>query len=282
MKPTVSDNTTVPEPRKDPARSRVEGREELVRGIGPGLGQRIEQRRFPGVRIAPTSETVGTSRRSRARRRVLRCFSNCFEPLLEQLDAHPEHAAVGFELLFPRTAQADTALLAFEVGPTAHEAGREVFELSEFDLQLAFVAARALREDVENQAVAVDDPAVQRFFKIAVGWPADNSWLKRIRSALSRVAQRGDLFGFSAADEQRGIGSPPSGLHTGEHLSPRALRQKGDFGEPFGLLGFAEIDLDDDRPIAGFGSPQTWKPRPMRPLCEYPSILLFLPAPPEW
>ena len=67
-----------------------------------------------------------------------------------------EQAAVGFELRFAGTAQADTALLPLEVGPAAHQSRRQVLQLRELDLQLAFEAARALREDVENQSGAIE------------------------------------------------------------------------------------------------------------------------------
>ncbi len=59
-----------------------------------------------------------------------------------------EQATVGFQLRFAGTAQTDTALLTLEVGPASHQSRRDVLELRQFDLQLAFEAARALREDV--------------------------------------------------------------------------------------------------------------------------------------
>ncbi len=43
-----------------------------------------------------------------------------------------------------------------------------MFELRELDLQLAFVAARALREDVEDQAHTVDDAATELLFEVAL------------------------------------------------------------------------------------------------------------------
>ena len=43
-----------------------------------------------------------------------------------------------------------------------------MLKLSEFHLQLAFVTMGALREDIENETDAVDDPAVQAFFEIAL------------------------------------------------------------------------------------------------------------------
>lgn len=42
---------------------------------------------------------------------------------LERLDALADQPAVGFELRFAWTAQSDTALLTFEVGPRANQPG---------------------------------------------------------------------------------------------------------------------------------------------------------------
>ncbi|MPN46031.1 hypothetical protein SDC9_193610 [bioreactor metagenome] len=43
-----------------------------------------------------------------------------------------------------------------------------MFELRQFDLQLALGARRAQREDVEDQAVAIDHPAVQVALEITL------------------------------------------------------------------------------------------------------------------
>jgi hypothetical protein len=43
-----------------------------------------------------------------------------------------------------------------------------VLELRQLDLQLAFVRARALREDVEDQAGAVDDATLQQLLEVAL------------------------------------------------------------------------------------------------------------------
>ena len=79
-----------------------------------------------------------------------------------------EQPAVGLELGLARPAQADAALLSLEVGPAAHQARRQVLELGQFDLQLALEGARAQREDIQDQAGAVDDPALQRPLEIAL------------------------------------------------------------------------------------------------------------------
>ena len=55
---------------------------------------------------------------------------------------------VRFQLGLAGTSQSDAALLPLEVGPAPNQAGRQVRELGEFDLQLALEAARALRKNI--------------------------------------------------------------------------------------------------------------------------------------
>ena len=90
------------------------------------------------------------------------------EPRVERLHALAEQAAVGFELGFAGTTIADaTTALTLEVGPATHQARGDVFELRELHFELAFVAARALREDVEDQSRAIEHAALDELFEIA-------------------------------------------------------------------------------------------------------------------
>jgi hypothetical protein len=86
----------------------------------------------------------------------------------QHLDALADQAAVGLELGFTGTAQADTALLAFKVGPAADQARGQVLQLGQFHLQLALVALGALGENVEDQAGAVEHPHIQALFQVAL------------------------------------------------------------------------------------------------------------------
>ena len=77
------------------------------------------------------------------------------EPRAQRADALGDQAAVGLQLGLARTAQADAALLTLEMGPAAHQAGRQMRQLRELDLQLALEAARALRKYVQNQTITI-------------------------------------------------------------------------------------------------------------------------------
>src|SRR5205823_3396169 len=70
------------------------------------------------------------------------------------------------DLLFAETPKPDAALLALEVGPPAGQVRRQVLELRELDLVLRFLRAGVLREDVEDDAGAVDDAHPERFLEV--------------------------------------------------------------------------------------------------------------------
>src|SRR5690606_22103185 len=92
-----------------------------------------------------------------------------FQSLEDGLFALAQLAAIEFDLFLTRaTAGTDTALLPFQVGPAAHQARHRVLDLRQLDLQLAFVGTSALGKDIKDQANAVNHPALQGLFKVAL------------------------------------------------------------------------------------------------------------------
>jgi hypothetical protein len=74
-----------------------------------------------------------------------------------------------------------------------------VLQLRELDLQLAFVRARALRENIENEPGAIDDAALGELFEIA--------FLHRRKRAVDedqigveRLPLQGEFLGLAGAD----------------------------------------------------------------------------------
>ena len=109
---------------------------------------------------------------------------------------------IHFELGFARAAGADTAAQAGKMGPLARETRQQIFELCQLDLQLAFVAARALGENIENELAAVDDPDFERRFQIAL--LRRGQILVHDHEIGMAVAQRFlDLVDLAAADQRR-------------------------------------------------------------------------------
>ena len=108
-----------------------------------------------------------------------------------------EQATVGFELGLPRPAQADTALLALQVGPATHQPGGKVGELGQFYLKLALEGTGALGEDVQNEARAIQHPALEMALQVALlAWR--QGMVKMTSSACSASTS---IFNSSALPE---------------------------------------------------------------------------------
>lgn len=153
----------------------------------------------------------------------------------------PISLLVGLELRLAGAAQADPALLAFEVGPGADQPRRQVLQLRELHLQLAFVAARALREDVEDQAGAIDHAPVQRALQIAL-LRGRERMIEDDDVDLVRVAGEAQFLGLAAADEHRGVGARTSSGEGDCGMGARAGSKQAEFFETGFEIGLAEID----------------------------------------
>ena len=76
-------------------------------------------------------------------------------------------AAIGFELGFAFTTDGTEApALSGKVGPEAGQARKEILELGELDLELAFPGAGALGEDLQNEGGAIQDLAAKDLLQI--------------------------------------------------------------------------------------------------------------------
>src|SRR6185312_12704945 len=113
-------------------------REELVRDVGLGAREAIEERRLAGVRVAHERDAKDPGARAPGALRLAHA-SDLADALLQLLHLLADHPAVELDLLLARTAGlAEGAALALEVGPPAHEARGKVLEARELDLELAF------------------------------------------------------------------------------------------------------------------------------------------------
>ena len=122
------------------------------------------------------------------------------------------------------------------MGPGPHQARALVVEMRQFDLQRALLGRRALAEDVQDQAGAVDDLAAPGALQVALLHRRQRRIDDRDRDPAlgDRLALRGHL----ALAQQRG--GPPAaqrqdrGMH---HHQPDRRRQPDRLGQP--LLGRA-------------------------------------------
>ena len=150
---------------------RVQRVEEAVAHADARAGQRVEERRLAGVRVAGQRDlrqvravALGPHRRPRA--------LDALEPPAQRRDPVARQAAVGLDLRLAgaagREAAARDAAQALEVGPQAAHAGEVVLELRELDLELALGRVRVRREDVEDRRRAVDDRHRELLLEVAL------------------------------------------------------------------------------------------------------------------
>src|ERR1043166_7674404 len=197
----------------------IERREELVLGDDPGVRQRVHQRRFTRIRIA------------HERHRGVRHFEplaaldragllNGREALLQLSDPLADTAAIDLELRLAGAARADAAAQARQVRPLARQPRAHVFELRELDLELALIAARALRENIENQLAPVDHAKLERALEVAL-LRGCQVFVKNDEIGLRFLDGGADLLDLAAADERRGrdlserLGKSPDDVRAG-------------------------------------------------------------------
>jgi hypothetical protein len=183
------------------ARGGVQGGEQLVGGIGAGHGEGVEQGGLAGVGVAHQGHREHAAALPAAPLQGAGA-GQLVQPGLDGLDALGNDAPVQFQLGFAgAAAHADAALLPLQVGPAAHQAGGVMAQLGQFHLQLALVAARAQGEDIQDQGGAVQHPALQPAFQVALlnrGQLVIEDHQGSVRGP-GRVA---DLVGLAGAREQ--------------------------------------------------------------------------------
>jgi hypothetical protein len=128
-----------------------------------------------------------------------------------------------------------------------------VLQLRELDLQLAFVRACALREDIEDQAGAVDDAALGEFFEIALLHRAQTP-VDQDQIGIERLALNFELLGFAGADEIARIGLVDASGQRADDAGARRTRELAEFIERRGILPTRFVRLQEQRAFALFGS----------------------------
>ena len=153
------------------AGGRIERLEEPVVDGDVSIGQRVEERRLADVRVPRQSD----SRRFAALPLLpphVALLAQIHQTSAQERDASPGDPSVGLELRLAGAARTDACpdrphatAEALEMLPHSPHARQVVFELGEFDLELALGAPCVLGEDVEDQLCPVDDAGLQRVFE---------------------------------------------------------------------------------------------------------------------
>jgi hypothetical protein len=133
-------------------------------------------------------------------------------------------------------------------GPAADKPRGEVLELRQLDLQLAFRALGPLREDVEDEAGAIDDATIEFALEIAL-LRTGQRVVEDDEIRASRRAQRRHFGHFAAPGKKSGIGLLAASSNNTRDIGPRARRQRLELRQPLRGFAVAEIELDQERPI---------------------------------
>ena len=164
----------------------IQGCEQLVGDIRVGAGQGAEQGGFAGVGVTHQRQRRNRDLGALLAARLALQF-DLLQARRQRLDSLAQQTPVGLKLGFAGTTVADTATpLTLEVGPAAHQARGDVLELRQLHFELAFMTARALREDVEDETGAIQHPALDELFEVA---------LLRRRQRMIEQHQVGVVFG---------------------------------------------------------------------------------------
>lgn len=152
-----------------------------------------------------------------------------------------QQAAVGFQPGFAGAAQADGATaLTLQVRPASYQPRGHVTQLRQLHLQLAFVAARTLREDVQDQPGAVDHTPLQIPLKVAL-LAGRQGVVDQHQIGTGGLGCGLDLFQLAATDQGRRAGLIDARGERGGHRGARRLCKVGEllhhivFGRPAGV-----------------------------------------------
>jgi hypothetical protein len=115
--------------------------------------------------------------------------------------------------------------------------------LRKLDLQLAFMAASALGEDVEDETRPVDHAAFERGFQIAL-LRGRESVIENDQFDVIRHAREAQLFHFPAADEHLRVGTGTAACQGDGGMSARTLCEQTEFFETGGEIDLSEVDAD--------------------------------------
>jgi hypothetical protein len=139
------------------------------------------------------------------------------EASVQRLDAIGEQATIGFELRFARASQTDAALSALKVAPTSDQPRREMTQLRELDLKLTFEAARALREDIQDQARSIENTALQERFQVAL-LTRRQRVIENDEIGLRVAHERTDFFRLTRANVKPWIGCLARSSHEAQNV----------------------------------------------------------------
>src|SRR3984893_388383 len=216
------------------ARRRIERGEEPVLHEHAGLGDPVQQRRLARVGVTDQGDrrhrtpSAGFALR-RARRR------EALEAVLELRDPAQDSTAVDLELGLAGTPGADAGSLLTQGETTAAQAREPVPELRELDLHHAFLTARVLGEDVEDERDPVDDVAGEQLLEVALLRGAELV-VEDHDVDVEGLGERAQLLGLALADVGGGVRCVAPLQHPLDRFGARGVGEQAELVER--RLGF--------------------------------------------
>ena len=232
------------------ARRGIERLEEPVADGDARVGERVEERRLAGVRVAGERDgrRLGAAALLAAH---VALAAEALEPLLQERDPAAREAAVGLELRLAGAAGADAAAEPLEVLPHPAHPRQVVFELRELDLELALGADGVLGEDVEDELRPVDDARLELVLERALLRRAelvvDDEHLG-LRVPVGLL----ELLELPLADERARVGARAVLDDLGDRIDACRARELLELGDLVVCVG-AGREHSEDEPALGLG-----------------------------
>ena len=166
-----------------------------------------------------------------------------FQAPLDDPDALRHETPVGLQLFLAGPAQADTTLLPLEMRPAPDQPRRQMLELRELHLQLAFESAGPLGEDVQNERDAIEHAAFELGLQVALLGRRervieDHDFGVVVDDPLANFVQ------LAAADEEASIGRAPSAGDRRHGQSTGGNCEVGELFEVVAAVTVLECDMN--------------------------------------
>jgi hypothetical protein len=115
------------------------------------------------------------------------------------------------------------------------------------------MAASAQGEYVKDQAAAIDDPALQRTFEVAL-LTGSKIMIEYHKVRAARSRRRGDFIDLALAGKQRGVRARPPARDDGKRHRPGTSNQHIELGQALGGIAIAKVELNQNCPLAARGT----------------------------
>ena len=239
------------------ARHRIERLEQPIAHRHVRIGERVEQRRLPGVGVPGERDGRDLGAPALLPPHVA-LAAQLPQALAQQRDAAACEPLVRLELRLARAAgagagaeTAGAAAETLEVLPHPAHSREVVVELRELDLELSLGADGVLGEDVEDQLGAVDDPRLERVLERPLLRRAqlvvdDQHFCPGLSVCLLQLVE------LPFADVGARIGHPPVLDDLADRLDERRPRELLELGQLVGAVG-SRREHGNEEPALGLG-----------------------------